>query len=151
MAVVDITFSPPIDFILRQHGRFRRELDDFSELWEMLKPVISQIEQDRFDQEGPGWAPLAASTLSQKSRDGWPSKILHRTLTLRDSLVDPSQAFSGGAREMTWGTGVFYAGFHQDGTEKMPARPVIDIDAAARRRIEQETVRWINRVAARVF
>lgn len=144
---IHLTISPPVDFILRQTGAFRRGLDDFRRLWDRVKPVMAEIEQERWDNEGPGWAGLAASTVEQKLRHGWPLDILVRTGELRDSLVDPGQAAREYGRSLVWETDVPYAGFHQEGTDRMPARPVIDLDADDRRRLEREVVGWVNDVA----
>lgn len=148
---ITLTLSPPIDFILRQTGAFRRGLDSYRDLWERIKPVLSRIEQERWDNEGPGWAALAQSTLEQKSRRGYPSDILVATGDLRDSLVDPSRAAREEGRALVWATDVPYAGYHQDGTTRMPARPIIEIDVAERRDLEREVVAWVNDVARKTW
>jgi phage gpG-like protein len=96
---------------------------------------------------------LAPSTLAEKARLGYPSDILVRTGELRDSLTDPGRAMKIGATEATYGTDVFYAGYHQDGTTKMPQRQVIPLPLppSLRQRLETAMVFWVDLVAARTF
>lgn len=110
-----------------------RAADAFRALTPQVRDVFRAGEQRRFDTSGPGWAPLAASTLERKARQNLPPAILRATGALYQSLTrDPTaDAVSGGLR---LGTGVFYAQFHQAGTGTMPRRELVavsDRDAQA--------------------
>lgn len=133
-------------------------LDGFASRAADLEPVIAAIhrrfmaiEAARFDAEGPGWAPLAPSTLAEKRRKGLSEKILEATGQMRDSFTDPDARghvfnVTAGPDRTTIEMGSDYrspnqagkwagtalAAFHQEGTSRMPARPVItDVDARA--------------------
>ena len=151
MAAPGVVFEPPIEFILRQTGRFRRELENLIPLWERFKVVMEDVERSRFDSEGHGdWPPLAEST--RRYRDGQP--LLVQTGALRESLVNPGQAADTGPLRMSWGTDVPYAHYHQDGgtiAGRPPQRKILDIRVEDRRRLEREMVSWINETAALTF
>jgi len=153
---VSLVLQPPLEFILRQSGAFRRSLLNLGPLWARFKSEMSAIEEERFSSEGYGeWDPLADSTLRQRARLGFgPGPILQRTRNLMDSLVDPARAAQTSARTMSWGTDVSYAGFHQDGGSiagRPPQRVILEVRAEDRRRLETQMVSWINEVAARTW
>lgn len=151
---VELRFVPPLSFIAKQAGAFGRQLRDLRPLWERFEPVMSEIERRQFDTQGDGaWPALSDSTLRQKAARGWPADTLVRTGDLKASLTDPGRAFTKGAMSAEWSTPVPYAGYHQDGTTKMPQRQVIPdpIRAEDRRKFEREMVRWIDEVSARTF
>jgi hypothetical protein len=149
---VTIELRPPVAFILKQSGAFRLALEDLQPLWELFKPVMGQLEQELFDSQDDGaWPPLADSTLRQKAAAGYPPDPLVRTGDLMDSLVDPNRgALAEGPQEMTYGTEVEYAHWHQDGGSipgRPPQRPIIDLKVEGRRRLEQAMVIWLNEVS----
>lgn len=154
-AGVTVQFRPPIEFILRQAGAFRRELLNLQSLWDEFKPVMRDIEEQRFATEGHGeWPPLAESTLRQKAARGYPPDPLIRTRALYDSLVDPGRAAQTTARTMVWGTDIAYAGYHQDGGSvagRPPQREVLDIRVEDRRRLERTMLSWVNKLASRTW
>jgi phage gpG-like protein len=153
---VQVVFSPPLEFVGRQHGEFARRLQDLSGLWARFAPIMSAIERQWFDTAGFGtWPPLAESTVAEKERLGFPSDPLVRTGNLRDSLVDPSRAMRVGRNVMVWGTDVDYAEHHQDPAVagRPPERQVIPdpMPPDLRRRFESATVAWINDAAAAAY
>lgn len=154
-AGVTVQFRPPIEFILRQAGAFRRGLLDLDPLWDRFKPVMAAIEEQQFATEGHGdWPALADSTIRQKAALGFPPDPLIRTGALRRSLTDPGQAARTTPRSMTWGTDVAYAHWHQDGGSipgRPPQRKVIDLTVEDRRRFEREMLSWVNQLAARTW
>lgn len=95
-----------------------------------------RLEAKRFDNEGPGWAPLAESTLRRKEKLGYPSTILEMTGALKKSLTvagSPGAVFEVDAAGVTMGSdlktpdGRYGLGMlHQTGTSRMPKRPVVD-------------------------
>lgn len=93
-----------------------------------LADLLRTQERERFDREGPGWAALADSTVARKGLSG---QILVETGDLRASFTE-----AGGDHiehiqrdELIFGTSDPKAAFHQRGTSKMPARPVIELGA----------------------
>lgn len=150
---VRVRLEPPLSFIHAQSGAFRRELMNLEPLWERFSTELSAIEQERFDTRGYGaWPELAASTLAQKAAHGFPLDPLIRTGALRDSLTDPGTAGADrGPKHFVWGTDIEYAQYHQDGTEKMPQRKVLEIRTEDRRRLESQQVSWLNEVARRTW
>jgi len=148
---VSFRLSPPLDFIMRQAGAFRRHLTNLEPLWDRFKPILAGIEEKRFAEHGPGWAALAESTIRQKSAKGYPLDPLIATGDLRDSLTQESRAADVSRMRMTWGSDVPYATFHQEGTDRMPQRKPLDIDLDGRRRLEMAMVGWINEVARDTF
>lgn len=145
---VSIRLDPPLSFIQRQSGAFRRRLEDLIPLWERFEDELAAIETERFESRGYGeWPALAASTLAQKAAHGFPLDPLIRTRALYTSLTEPAQAATKGPQQFSWGTDIPYAGFHQDGTDKMPQRKVLEIRTEDRRRLEGVMVGWLNETA----
>jgi hypothetical protein len=104
--------------------------------------AFRKMEQRRFDQQGPGWAPLAESTVAQReslglggdhpilnrtgvSDHGRQGGTLRRSLTTRGSRYAVFEVMPDG---IFMGTSDPVAKFHQEGTENMPARPVVKIE-----------------------
>lgn len=102
------------------------------------------IEKRRFAKEGPGWAPLAATTAAERSRlgIGGTNPILDRTGAsyrgrtggqLKRSLTETGAKGSVvrmGVDNMFVGTTDPVADFHQYGTKRMPQRKVVDFTEA---------------------
>lgn len=151
---VTIEIDPPLDFILAQTGKFQAALLDLEPLWEMVKPIAGQVEEEQFDSKGEGaWPALADSTVREKQQQGWPEDPLVRTGDLKASLVNPGVAADTGPRHMVYGTDVDYAQFHQAGTRKMPQRQVIPdpYRVEDRRKVEGAMVTYINAAARETF
>lgn len=128
-----------IDFDVIGEDRVAADLLRFSDRADDMRPALLGVAADmrdqvgqRFDDEGPGWAPLAASTRAAKGNDA----ILYETGDLSASLTDESQP--GGFAIAThdtlhYGSSVPYAGYHQRGTERMPKRKILDFGPEDRR------------------
>jgi hypothetical protein len=124
---------------------------DVAPLSEAIRTAFLAIEKRRFDEEGPGWADLAPSTLAAKAAKGYPSAILRATLKLMDSLTDATAEgsvflpeFADDITSFVLGTSyksptqsgkwadTALGAFHQygadHGTYTMPARPIVDAD-----------------------
>ena len=145
---VDIKLSPPVSFILRQSGAFRHDLENLMPLWDKFDNVLHEMTEEQFDSHGHGaWPGLAESTIQQKSAHGFPLDPLIRTGSLKDSF-DP---LAEGPQTFIWGSEVDYAGYHQEGTPRMPQRKVIDVRTEDRRRLEQAMVQYVNDSAARTW
>lgn len=102
----------------------------------------------QFDSQGvygsAGWAPLAASTLARKQREGLDPRILHETHRLRDSLTErgnPEELAISRRDGADFGSLVPYARYHQGGTEHMPRRRPVQLPELDRR----QAIRIIQR------
>lgn len=104
-----------------------------------------EMEGRRFRAEGPGWAPLAPSTVTERTRAGYGGAhpILRRTDLLANSLnrtgaegavvrVEPDELFVG--------TNDPKARFHQEGSSRLPQRLVVQVD-------EPDRARWMGLLA----
>lgn len=77
---------------------------------------------------GRTWAPLAPSTIREKRLKGYPLDTLVRTGALRRDLTVRPLGFESYAQQaVSAGTRISYAKFHQRGTSKMPARPIVNV------------------------
>jgi phage gpG-like protein len=142
---VSMQLVPPLSFILRQTGAFRAALMDLEPLWALFRPIMAEVEQEQFESHGHGeWPPLAESTLRQKTG----GEMLVQSGEMKDSF-----SLTSSARQAEWGTSVFYAAFHQDGTTKMPQRQVIPdpFRAEDRRKLEGAMVAYVNAAARSTF
>lgn len=101
-------------------------------LLELFAEQLRQMAQETFDAEGPGWAPLAASTVERKGD----SQIGRETDAMMDSLTSQGaeghiEEFFG--EELIFGTsltndeGFPYPAAFDSGTSRQPARPLFDI------------------------
>lgn len=143
------TFTPHLDELMARAA-------NLVPAWSLVYAAFLAIEGDRFHREGPGWESLATSTQQQRARLGIGAAhpILDRsgaglgTLSrkrktygkrgvtgrrggsLKASLTNPTARgaiFEPGVDGVVMGTSDPIAGYHQDGTSRMPARPVIDL------------------------
>lgn len=124
-------------------SRFQKALQRLEQLGGDLTPVMMEIAvalehstREHFDNEedpeGNSWAPLQASTLERKSRQGVPvDQVLHgESLHLRDTLFP---FWSSGEAGISTGPGTeAYAATHQfgDDSRNIPARPFLGIGPA---------------------
>ena len=132
----------------RALSNFQDSLADNSDALAAVADDLRQMMAEQFATEGAAggtpWAPLAPSTLrkSRRTRSG----ILNLTGALLGSLTDPGapghveQIDSG---QLLFGSGLPYAGFHQTGTRRMPARPIVVLSGDA-------TARWLEIVAGQI-
>ena len=104
--------------LAEQSPALRRIADDF-------RAMIAQQFATEGRAEGTPWAELAPSTLRRRRAS---TSILYETGALLRSLTEPGAA--GHVEELegyslTLGSQLPYAGYHQSGTRRMPARPII--------------------------
>jgi phage gpG-like protein len=107
-----------------------------------LREYLVSAERSQFDSEGRtgsgGWAPLKPKTVASKAARGLDPRILRATERLRKSLTNRTsadQAFEYDSDSMFFGTRVPYAGFHQTGTRRMPARKPVELSERNRRKV----------------
>jgi len=150
---IGVSMTPPIEFVIKQTGRFRRDLERFEGLWQKFKPVIGELEGSWWSsQGGGGWQALAESTIRQKGH----SEILVDTGELKRSLIDPNSAMRIHGNSAEYGTDRVIAHFHQDGGSipgRPPKRQVIPepLPISWRQALEVQTIRWVNEAAARAY
>lgn len=133
LSPIEDTFTPHIEFLMT---RVSDMLPAYTEVYK----AFTEIERKRFGAEGPGWAQLADSTRSERSAlgIGGDHPILDRTGApgggnLKASLTVPGHknaVFQPEVDGVFMGTSDPIAHHHQDGTDRMPARPVVDMTAA---------------------
>ena len=125
----------------RAFSRFADHIKDMRPAFEEIVKLFYQMESQQFESEGAhgsgGWAPLAPSTLEQKLRMGYPSKMLVRSGKLMLSLTGQASGSVVEVRPLMLavGTSIPYGVFHQRGTAKMPARPLIQLS-------EDDKTKW---------
>lgn len=102
------------DYIVHRTDAFRAMLTDIGE--DIAERERDRISDDKFDPDGQEWAPW--STSYADSLQG--VSLLERTGRMRKSFRSKSSSKSVSIRNIAP-----YAKFHQGGTKKMPARPIL--------------------------
>ena len=120
----------PQDYAKDLNGMVERS-KDLSPAFEAIARYLQGVVMRNFKAEGRPvkWAPLAPSTIADRMRKGYGSgPILQRSGGLMKSLTTPgAPGFSlrVGPRSVAYTSNIFYFRFHQVGTSKMPARPML--------------------------
>lgn len=135
----------------RDLQRMRERAADARPAWDVLLTWWADRNVTHFRNQGKRWRTpwkqLADVTLAEKLRLGYPPDILVRTGALRQSLtVRPLGIERIRPHEMEAGTRTPYAGYHQEGTSRMPARKLVN--AAQVRREDVATRALINWIVA---
>lgn len=91
------------------------------------------------------WAPLAARTIAEKTRLGYPLDPLVRTGQMRSQLIARPLGFERLSQTtMIAGTRLERAVFHQRGTKRMPRRQLVNAPQVSREQAATSAVRsWI--------
>ncbi len=112
--------------------RVKHMLNDLSPLWDIVEKELEALMHEEEANQGGvggigGWAPLAQSTIDRYGDH----PILYLTGRMFESLMQETAdtIYEPGPTMMVWGTSVEYAHFHQEGTDRMPARPIFDSEA----------------------
>lgn len=140
----------------RGFADMRMRAQDLSPAWEALLTWFSEQNFEQFLTRGARyhtvWPPLAASTTEEKMREGWPLDPLIRTGALaRDLTSRPLGVEHISPHEVTGGTNIRYAGFHQRGTARMPQRKLFDPGQIRREQAATTAVaNWIVKGRAQV-
>ena len=126
MSGFDITITGD-EAYQRKLEQLRLHLLDLRGFWPMLVPLVHGFMREQFDSEGSWggqtWAPLSPAYAIEKARTHPGKSILIREGTLRRAASDMR-------REQTPRTLLMWvddpvAAYHQEGTDRMPARPLI--------------------------
>ena len=149
-----ITAEPGGTILNRRFTRFVSDLTDLRPVLEEVVDALIETFRDAFRTEGSSsgssWAPLSEAYRRAKARRYPGRTILIRRGTLYSSLVEGG---AGGIREVrskyaAIGTAVPYARYHQSGTSRMPARPIIRVSAEDRNEITRIVHRYLVKSAA---
>lgn len=144
---------------MRKRAELRRmalRAKDVSPAWDALLTWFSEQNMEQFLTRGArynsDWPPLAARTVDEKLRKGFPLDPLIRTGRLAVSLTSrPLGHERITAHEVSGGTDVEYAIFHQRGTSRMPQRRLFDARVIRREQAATTAVaNWILRGRAQV-
>ena len=100
-----------------------------------VRKIYRRAEKQRFDTRGPGWAPLAQSTIERKARGNMDPRILRARGDLYDSLVKSraeNQVNVKRPDSFRFGTSVPYARYHEyakkmSGPGHVPTRELVGL------------------------
>lgn len=129
----------------RTFNRIEEQIDDFRWVWPSVATEFRAIMADQFTTEGAQgasgkWKPLtpAYAKFKELAYPGMP--ILQATGHMMESLTDfeaGDSVFRPEKDSLTLGTRTEYAGYHQRGTPRMKARPIISMTENTRRRLQK--------------
>ena len=110
--------------------RFEDRVQDAAPAFDAMADHVVTMNQRQFDGQGTyyggGWSALSPKYAAWKAKQRPGASILVFDGTLRESLTErPFGVDEITNKSMTVGTGVEHAKYHQDGTDKMPARPIL--------------------------
>lgn len=110
-----------------------------SAVGEVLVEDIEQRFQTESDPWGAAWAALAPSTVRMRIKRGRAGKILQVTRNLANSKFWRLQG-----KRLVIGMGAAYAKYHQLGTNRMPARPMMPFRSGGAVDMPQRLLREIR-------
>lgn len=109
---------------------------------DFLALARARIEREKADPMGKRWAPWAEATARARMREGSASGgLLMRTGALRDSLYYELQ----GQDKVAIRTQNPYAGYLQNGTRRMPARPFLGTGPKETAALESNWKKWMDK------
>lgn len=138
----------------------REDISDLSEPMRESADLVLETNESTFQREGPGWRPLARFTVLDRERLGYPGEhpILVREGILKSSLSERGargNVYEVGTRsmrvgsELRVGSGWNLAMIHQEGTRRIPARPIIGLEIGnLRRNLSRLWENWLYHVPA---
>jgi len=126
----------------RAIARFSDGVADYRPIWPVIEDDFYAQTKGQFASQGAEggakWAPLKPEYAGWKAVHFPGAPILVRTGDLERSLTSPNDANAvrmEARKTLTLGTRVPYAGYHQRGTSKMPARKEIQLTEAFKRNV----------------
>lgn len=135
--------------LVERVAEMRKRAQDVSPAWDALLTWFSEQNFEQWLGRGARyrkpWAPLAESTLQDKFARGYPLDPLIRTGELARSLTSrPLSREHITPREVSAGTDVSYAKYHQFGTKHMPQRILFSPEQIRREQAATSAVaNWI--------
>ena len=149
-----------VETMTRKFMTWGAEIRDLSEPLEQIGEDLlgdfaaNMVTEGGFFAPGGSWTPLAPSTVRQRTRLGYggASPMLWRTGGLAQSLATrsaPGNVFEVTPTTLRVGSEVFYAGYHQRGTRKMPRRQIVGINWQRRSAIVKRMGDYVRETARR--
>lgn len=142
------------DELRRKLEQLQLFLADLRPFWPLLVPVFIGWMRDQFSSEGGWgghqWAPLSPAYAVEKARTHPGRTILIRDGDLRRAASQPRRETT--PRTLTLWIDDPKAGYHQDGTDRMPARPLIPavLPASARRDVDAAAETYVSTLVRRL-
>lgn len=141
-----LNFSATVDGIPvldRAFNRIEERISDFRFVWGSFAQDFYAIEREQFNSQGAHglsgrWAKLSPGYAKWKARKYPNMPILQATTALYQSMTSPDandSVFRPEADQLTIGSRTEYGRAHQRGTGSMPARPVISLTEADKKRL----------------
>lgn len=151
---LDIGIAGDQQFVRRMQLRHERVAHAYP-LFSAVADFLLRVDRAQFDLDGAyggkGWDPLKPATIARKARRGEDLRIMRATGMLERSLTKrgaPEQLLRIGDQEMTFGTHVPYAKYHQSllpRTSDLPRRPLLQLTTLDRKHIERAIALWVSR------
>lgn len=132
---------------------FAATMLDLRPFWPLVVPLFISWMAQQFDTEGDWggehWAPLTADYAAYKAQKYPGKSILIASGALRQAASRPTRIATPSSLTLTISDPKI--GYHQDGTDKMPARPVIpaELPASAEVQLELAAEAYIAEMAVR--
>lgn len=127
--------------------RWADHVEDLRPAWDAIVDDFLEIEERQFDSEGRhgsgGWDPLSPDYAAWKLAQVGPKPILEFTGDLRRSLTDGPEVRILEHSWAVFGSADPKGAYHQQGTDRMPRRPPVDLTEAERRRWVKMVQRYI--------
>jgi phage gpG-like protein len=146
--MMNFSFNTNSQTVLGGLTDFQDSLADNTSALAAVADDLREMIGEQFSTEGAAggtpWSPLATSTL-RKSR-GLRSGILDLTGALKGSLTDPGapgHVETTDGQQLLFGSELPYANFHQVGTRRMTARPIIVLTP-------DRITRWVEIVSGQI-
>lgn len=129
----------------RAFNRISEEVDDLRSLWPAVSREILQIEVEQFESQGSAgasgkWAALSPAYAKYKAVKFPNQPLLRATGSIFEALTNPDApgaVFRPERTDLTIGTSIPYAIYHQRGTGRMPARKPYSPSESQKRRIQK--------------
>lgn len=129
----------------RAFNRVEGHISDLRPVWDRVEREFYRIERGQFDSEGSAgrsgkWKPLSRKYAKQKAQRYGVQPILRALGKMAASLTGKTSdtVLIKEKQDFGIGTRLFYAAFHQKGTDKMPAREPISFSDDSRRDLQKE-------------
>lgn len=160
-----LRFVSTVDGIVtldRAFNRIEEYISDFRSVWPSVTQEFYRIEAEQFASEGAAgasgkWTPLSPAYAKFKAVEFPGEPILQASHHMIESLTDPEAldaVFIPEPTQLTIGTRDPKALAHHRGRGRLPARPVISMSEAQKRRIQKaiqrELVEFTRRLGFQV-
>jgi phage virion morphogenesis protein len=115
---------------------------DFTAAWPVVTQILVSYTQQCFDAgrapDGNLWAPL-----KRPRKDGSSTPLRDKDILMASVTGGAGSQVSQSPQLLIWGSGVWYAGFHQYGTRTIPARPFVGVSQEAAADIGQVLAQYV--------